>query len=206
MFAVSFLVAGSASAQMGMLGNYWQNTSAPSSTQNDEVKAALSAIYETQGVSDVNKIDCDKVSDSQFETLGDAYMGIMMPNETQHQAMDTMMGGEGSESLSQAHINMGRSYLGCWANYKGAPALSMPMMSGGSGVTGYGQGMTNGYAPNAYYGNGYGMMSGYGHPLFAGGYGYGAGHFVGMALWCIFALIGLVGSIVWVVRRFRKNQ
>lgn len=74
----------------------------------DEV---IEFILEDQGLEDESKIDPDKVSDDLLEQLGEAYMSWMHPNEEQHQWMDNMMGGEGSESLRQAHIRMGYSYL-----------------------------------------------------------------------------------------------
>ena len=48
------------------------------------------------------KISCEDLTDDQLEVLGDYYMEQMHPGE-QHEVMDEMMGGEGSESLRQAH-------------------------------------------------------------------------------------------------------
>ncbi len=55
------------------------------------------------------KIDCNELSNEQLEILGDYYMEQMHPGEA-HEFMDDMMGGEGSESLRQAHINMGNAF------------------------------------------------------------------------------------------------
>ncbi len=52
-------------------------------------------------------IDCDKITDEQLEAIGDYYMEQMHPGES-HELMDNMMGGEGSESLKQVHINMAK--------------------------------------------------------------------------------------------------
>jgi len=52
-------------------------------------------------------IGCDKLTDEQLEAIGDYYMEQMHPGEA-HEMMDKMMGGEGSESLRQAHINMAK--------------------------------------------------------------------------------------------------
>jgi len=52
-------------------------------------------------------ISCDKLSDEQLEAMGDYYMEQIHPGEA-HELMDNMMGGEGSESLKQVHINMAR--------------------------------------------------------------------------------------------------
>ncbi|MBS3054488.1 MAG: hypothetical protein J4431_03060 [Candidatus Aenigmarchaeota archaeon] len=50
---------------------------------------------------------CDKLADEQLEAIGDYYMEQMHPGEA-HDIMDNMMGGEGSESLKQVHINMAK--------------------------------------------------------------------------------------------------
>ena len=52
-------------------------------------------------------VSCDKLSDEQLEAFGDYYMEQMHPGES-HEMMDKMMGGEGSESLRQVHINMAK--------------------------------------------------------------------------------------------------
>jgi len=54
-----------------------------------------------------SKISCDKLSYEQLEAIGDYYMEQMHPGEA-HEMMDQMMGGEGSESLKQVHINMAK--------------------------------------------------------------------------------------------------
>ncbi len=121
-----FVLAGTASAQVGMMGNYWQNgIIAP--PQSQDLNNVLESIYTDHNVTGQAEVICNKVTDDQFEKLGDAYMGAMLPNEQQHQAMENMMGGEGSASLRQAHINMGRSYIGCWSNYNSGP-IYMPML------------------------------------------------------------------------------
>lgn len=186
MIAGALAFSGSVSAQMGsltggagMMGNYWQNGSGTSvsseATSTPELQGALSEIYASQGVDANAKIDCAKVTDAEFEKLGDAYMGLMVPDESRHEAMDTMMGGEGSESLSQAHINMGRSYLGCWSGYDGSPLGMM-------GYRGYG----NGYPS--------GMMGGYGWGV-GGVFGYSWFGVVTMVL--VWTVLGL-GIIVLV--------
>ncbi len=52
-------------------------------------------------------ISCDKLTDEQLEVMGDYYMEQMHPEEA-HEMMDQMMGGEGSASLKQVHINMAK--------------------------------------------------------------------------------------------------
>jgi len=78
-----------------------------------------------------SRISCDKLSNEQLEAIGDYYMEQMHPGEA-HEIMDNMMGGEGSESLKQVHINMARR-LYCNENiYMGYGMMgSGGMMSGG---------------------------------------------------------------------------
>jgi hypothetical protein len=96
------------------------------------------------GLGASDRIDPDKVPAPLLEQLGDAVMDTMVPNQTQHEWMDQMMGGEGSTGLAAAHRWMGYRYL-----------------TGGYGNGSYYGGMMGG-------GYGYGMMGG---PGMMGGWG-----------------------------------
>lgn len=88
-----------------------------------------SEILAKQNITDVNKIDCSKVSNEDFELLGDAVMERMAGDHELHEQMDTMMGGEGSVSLAQMHIAMGSNWLGCNKGMAGMMNVNtMPMM------------------------------------------------------------------------------
>lgn len=52
---------------------------------------------------------CSELSDDQLAAIGDYYMEQMHPDEM-HDMMDERMGGEGSESLREAHIHMAEQY------------------------------------------------------------------------------------------------
>jgi hypothetical protein len=184
-FIFLFIGVGTASAQMGMMRYVGQNSYVavqpdPSST----IGLALQDIYNSQNIVSQNQVACAAVTDAQFEKLGDAVMGYGI-TEQQHTAMENMMGGEGSATLKQAHINMGRSYLGCWSNYKAGP-VGVPMMgylNGTSTPTGYVQ-------TNPYYGGPWGMMGGY----------YSGYHWFGwatMALVWALLILGIVALVRW---------
>ncbi len=91
----------------------------------------LNEIASKQNVT-VNQIDCNNVSDSEFEELGDAVMERMLGDHELHEQMDERMGGEGSESLKQMHIFMGMNWLECGDQHIGmghmGNAAMMPMM------------------------------------------------------------------------------
>lgn len=93
----------------------------------------IGQIQEAQQVDSLEKINCDKITDEQLEKLGETFMAIIHPDPRQHELMDQMMGGEGSEPLKAAHIMMGSRYLGCTSGMgmMGGQSDSMPMMGGG---------------------------------------------------------------------------
>ncbi len=122
-----------------------------------------------------SKAACDKLTNDQLESIGDYLMELRHPGAA-HDYMEKMMGGEGSASLRNAHIQMaqvlycGRSDvqltsgammgMGMMGGYGG-------MMGGAASPYGYGMmggsgGMMGGAAPY-----GYGMM-GYGYPTASG--------------------------------------
>ena len=94
-----------------------------------------------------SKISCDKMSNEQLETIGDYYMEQMHPGEA-HEIMDNMMGGEGSESLKQVHINMAKR-LYCNENFY----IGYGMMGSGRLTNMMGRGMMGSYPASYDYSN-----------------------------------------------------
>lgn len=88
------------------------------------------SIKTEQNVSDIQLIDCDTVDNHTLEELGDAVMSLRHPDAKIHEYMDDMMGGEGSKSLTNAHIIMAKEYLDC-SNYQ-----SFNMMKDGGVMSG----------------------------------------------------------------------
>lgn len=166
-------------AQMGMMGN---NNNASSSSfvyQQKTLDNETNAVLKSQNVSSINQLNCLKVTQDQFEKVGDAWMGVMAGSEQTHSAMEQRMGGEGSQTLKQAHIQMGENYLGC---SKGQQNNWMPMM--------YGRG------------DGFPMM-GYGYAgRMNGGYGWGFG-WIAFLFWIV-AFIDLILLGVFLLAKLRK--
>ncbi|MEW6035549.1 MAG: hypothetical protein AB1529_02970 [Candidatus Micrarchaeota archaeon] len=135
-----------------------------------------------------SNISCDKLSQEQLELIGEYFMEQMHPGQA-HEAMDQMMGGEGSASLEQAHVQMALVlYCGqtnTSVTYGGMMGM-MPMMGrfGGYG-SGFGGGMMN-YP--------YGGMMGYDMM----GYG-GWGWIVGLVFW-VLVFVALILAIFWLYR------
>ena len=95
--------------------------------EHEEIFAQAEKIIE-------QKISCSELTLDQLEILGDYFMEQMHPGEL-HEIMDERMGGEGSASLKQVHINMGLMF------YCGqGGAMSAGMMNVMMGRTGMMQG------------------------------------------------------------------
>lgn len=150
------------------------------------VDQAVTEILASQGVSQTDEIDCQEVTDRQLETLGDAVMSVMHPNEEEHRAMDNMMGGEGSQSLSLAHISMGRQYLGCFGENATVSSTMGGGMMGMMNMMGWGQG-------------------GWGSKSMMGGY-FGLWSLLGVLTWVAFIVFLILGSIYFwgEIKRKRK--
>ncbi len=121
-------------------------------------------------------ISCDKLTDEQLEAMGDYYMEQMHPGEA-HEMMDKMMGGEGSESLKQMHIQIAKR-LYCNEDAGGMMGGSMMNMMMGNNMMGSG------------------MMGNY--PSY---YGYNSFWNI---LWLVF-LIGVIVLIIWLIYKLTKK-
>ena len=188
--AVLLGFAGIASAQ-GMMGGYGSTaassaTSSSSSDAGDVAGAALLAKLQS------GQTSCGQLTTQDFAALGDYYMGNMMGSyhERADAYMTQSLGEQGDE---QMHIAMGERLSGCnsSAAYPSGVFGFGPMMGGfGQG----GLGMMNGWNADGY------PMMGFGSGVF----GYSAFGSIIMALVLVFAIIGVIASVMWLVRRTKK--
>ena len=147
------------------------------------IEETLKPIFEAQGVSDVSKIDCEKISEENLEELGDAVMEKMLGSSEQHEIMDKMMGGEGSASLKAMHKNMGLRYLNC------------------SGA-GLGSNFNNLGNYNSMMGNfGFNNMMGWG-----GGWGWSLFGWMTMFLFWVLLVVAIVALIKWLLTDKNKKK
>lgn len=129
------------------------------------------------------EMSCADLSDENYETLGEYFMGLMAGNA--HAAMNAMMTRMmGEEGEAQMHVLMGKRLSGC------VPDADAPLAFGsGFGMMG-GTGMMSMMAGLPWGGGlrsgGTGMMSWLGTPLWAG---------VGLWLW-LWALVWFVNSVL----------
>lgn len=120
---------------------------------------------------------CAKLTDDDFDVLGDFYMGRMMGSS--HDAMNQEMSQQlGSAGERQAHIAMGKRLSGCDTN------ASYP-----AGV--------NNYTDLAWMG---GMMGNNGVNMMSG-YAYGSWAWVGMMLFWLVLVIVIIAGVFWFRRR-----
>ncbi len=137
------------------------------------------------------KAPCNELSDEQLEHIGEYYMEQMHPGEA-HKQMDKMMGGEGSESLKQMHINMAKAFY-C-GEHTAMSGSMMDMMMGDGMMQG---GMMDSGMMNMMMGR-QGMMNGGGKMM--DGYGMmGNWGFSGMILYWVIAtaIIAFIFGIVF---------
>lgn len=135
----------------------------------------LQEIREKQGIGPDEAINPSTVDEKDLEELGEAVMSVMHPDPRQHEFMDNMMGGEGSETLAAMHRNIGYNYL--------------------AGETGYGGGMMGWGRRGRMMGPG--MMNRYWMRDFM------VFPFGGIIIWII--VLALIGTIVYLIIRIQKK-
>ena len=152
-----------------------------SESHDASIDTILSGIRSELNIGSNDRIEPDKVSDASLEKLGEAVMSFQIPDPREHEWMDKMMGGEGSQSLSNMHKLLGYRYL---AN--GSTDFGSLMMGSGS----------------------FGSRNMYGRGFSEGRFG-GLMTLYGYMGWIIPALIGLLilaaaVLIVFLAKRNRK--
>ena len=126
-----------------------------------------------------SRVSCSTLDYEQLENIGEYYMELMHPGEL-HEIIDQRMGGEGSETLEQAHINIAKMMYCGERN-----ALPIGMMNIMMNRNSFG-GMMG-------FGSRYGMMSNFGNTfLYGGGF---------MLFWIL-----ILGLIVYFIYWLTKNN
>ena len=135
-FLFTLLLTPSVTFAQGMMGNW---TSSPSSVTSDDHTAGEE--IEGKEIWDklqTKQLECKNLTDEQYGSLGEYFMGQSIGNTQRHilmnQMMTSMMGEEGEE---QAHIAMGKRLSGCEPNAQvpsnGVGFMPMMWMMGGGG-------------------------------------------------------------------------
>lgn len=106
--------------------------------ENKVLDAEINRLKVKYNVREGENLNPSKMTNKELDHIGDILMGIMVPDEKEHEYMDRMMGGKGSDSLSTMHQHMAYNYL-----------------------NGYGFGMM-GNMMNSRRGHGFGMMGNWG--------------------------------------------
>jgi len=134
---LTLIITPSAALAQGMMGNW--TSSSPSATYDDHTAREEQEGKETWEKLQSKQIECKNLTDEQYGSLGEYFMGQSIGDTQRHvlmnQMMTNMMGEEGEE---QAHIAMGKRLSGCEPNAQ-VPSNGvgfMPMM-GGFGLLGW---------------------------------------------------------------------
>ncbi len=90
----------------------------------------IQGIMEKQEISSINQIDCNAVTENDYEMLGDSVMEKMIGNSELHEQIDYAMGGGGSRSLHELHATMGANWLSCDRQSAGMMGPMMMRMMG----------------------------------------------------------------------------
>ena len=183
-FVFGFVLFPSLSSAQGMMGNTATVSNGHTAREEAEGKAVWEKLQ-------TKELACKDLSDDNFGTLGEYFMGQMMGNS--HEAMNNMMiqmmGEQGEE---QMHVVMGKRLSGCDTSVAfpsqetGFMPMMQMMMGGRSSPTGLNQGNNS--------------MMNFGFTPF-GGFGW-----IFMILWWALIIAGIVALIKWLTNQSRGNH
>lgn len=132
-------------------------------------------------------VTCDKLSDEDFERLGEYFMGQSIGNTERHAVMNQMMKNMMSEDgEEQMHITLGKRASGCDTNAPLSSGYGMPMMWWMMGSVGSPQ-VGGGGSPMMGYGGWGGMMNSWG--------GFGIMGWLTMIIFWILIVLGVVALV-----------
>ncbi len=202
--AISIFIIPVAGVSAQMMYGAPSSTSTVTNQTLDAGEAAGQAIAQKL---QAKTVVCADLSQDNYESLGDYYMGLMMGSS--HDSMEkSIEKAYGADYLKSMHIAMGERFSGCNVNVAFPAGMTGfgPMMGGGYNMMG--NGGSNGYQDSQgnWQGRGYSMM-GWGFPGMMGGYGYGYG--VGntvftLILWAL-AIVGLIALIKLIINKNKKQ-
>lgn len=138
------LIPSTAFAQ-GMMGSW--GSSSPSAISDDHTAREEAEGKEIWEKLQAKELDCKSLTDGNYDSLGEYFMGQTIGNTQQHAAMNRMMTSMmGEEGEKQMHIVMGKRTSGCEPNAAfpqnmmgGMMPMMMNMMGGGGNpMMGYG--------------------------------------------------------------------
>ena len=168
----------------GMMGNTTTVSDGHTAREEAEGKAVWEKLQ-------TKELTCKDLSDDNFGTLGEYFMGQMMGNS--HEAMNNMMiqmmGEQGEE---QMHVVMGKRLSGC--------DTSVAFPSQGIGFMPMMQVMMGGWSSPSGLNQENNSMMNFGFSPF-GGFGW-----IFMILWWVLIIAGIVALIKWLTNQSRGNH
>jgi len=178
LFFLSVSLVVSAQSMMGRFFGGSQTSNSETAQEEQEGKRIWEDLKAGQ-------TSCEKLSDNDFELLGEYFMGTMMGDS--HSAMNAMLERRlGKEGEEQMHIAMGKRMSGCDTSASYPQGFNfMPMMGGWSSPRGFNQNNNNS------------MMWGFSNNPMGWGFGLFGGIF--MLIFWILIIAGIVVLIKWLI-------
>ena len=167
-----------------MMGNTATVSDDHTASEEAEGKAAWEKLQ-------TKELACKDLSDDNFGTLGEVFMGQMMgaSHEAMNNMMIQMMGEQGEE---QMHVVMGKRLSGC--------DTSAAFPSQGTGFMSMMQMMMGGWSSPSELNQGNNSMMNFGFTPF-GGFGW-----IFMILWWVLIIAGIVALIKWLTSQSRGTH